>query len=404
MINKSWDKLTEEDIKLLVNDAVPESHTLDYKEDLPNESPKSELDFLFDVAAFANASGGDLIFGIKERRDEGKPTAIPEGFAKLKMRGTLDEAKRRLESLIRSGISPTLTIGINHFDNLPEGPVIVVRVPSSWSAPHMVTRYSKDYLKPQFYKRHNGGNHPMEIGEIRAAFTLSESRIEKLRRFRDERLALIKAQDDSVPLICGPGARGIAHVMPVNLFDPTTSVDISKLENRKWESLPAFNLMRLRSNYFNFDGYLIQDHNPETRKPFAYVQIFRGGAIEAVRVLSDCKYIDNNFELNTIRQVIDYLKIFRDLNVPTPVFIMLSLLGVKEYPLIPPPSISYLGRRNNIDRELLPLPECMIDDFDVPIESALRPAFNALYQAAGMPRSFNYDDGGNWIGQEIDFK
>ena len=49
MINKSWDKLTEEDIKLLVNDAVPESHTLDYKEDLPNESPKSELDFLFDV-------------------------------------------------------------------------------------------------------------------------------------------------------------------------------------------------------------------------------------------------------------------------------------------------------------------------------------------------------------------
>lgn len=404
MIKKSWDKLTADDINQLVDDAVPEDHTLDYKEELPNESPKSELDFLCDVAAFANASGGDLIFGIREKRDEGKPTATPEGFAKLRMRGTLDEVKRRLESLIRSGISPTLTVQINHFDDLPEGAAILVRVPASWSAPHMVTCYNKNYLKPQFYKRHNGGNHPMDIGEIRAAFTLSESRIEKLRRFRDKRLELIKSQHDSVPHVYGAGARMILHILPVNLFDPATSVDISKLESRQWVVSPAFPYCNRRDRYFNFDGYFIQDFPPENRESVAYVQIFRGGAIESVRVLSDYQYIGNTFEVNTIRQVKDFLKIIVALDVPPPIFIMLTLLGVKGYPLHLSPKISYKVVSRKIDREILPLPECMIDDFGVPIENAIRQAFNALYQAAGMSRSFNYDEGGKWVGEDIGFK
>jgi len=81
---------------------------------------------------------------------------------------------------------------------------------------------------------------------------------------------------------------------------------------------------------------------------------------------------------------------------------MVSLLGVKGYPVIPPPNISYRGLQEHIDRDLLALPECVIDDFDLPIEGVLRPAFNTLYQTAGMPYSFNYDEDGNWIGGDID--
>jgi hypothetical protein len=404
MISKSWEKITEEDIRRLVSDAVPESHTLDYKEELPNESAKSELDFLFDVAAFANASGGDLIFGVKERRDEGRPTAIPECYAKLRMRGTLDETKRRLESLIRSGISPTLSPKINHFDNLPEGPVIVVRVPASWSAPHMITRYSKEDLKPQFYKRHNGGNHPMTIDEIRAAFTLSENRIEKLRRFRNERLTAISTNANPQLAIDGVGAKRIIHILPVNLFDPSTNVDITELENRQWGPSPAFEYRKLRFAQFNFDGYLIRDIHTRSEKLFAYVQIFRGGAIEAVDRVREEKYIDNLFELNTIRRVKDLLKILRELGTPSTLFLMISLFDVKGYPLILPPNTNYQGAQENIDRDLLVLPECVIDDFDFPIEKALRPAFDTLYQTAGMPRSFNYNEEGDWIRENIAFE
>jgi hypothetical protein len=156
--------------------------------------------------------------------------------------------------------------------------------------------------------------------------------------------------------------------------------------------------------HFNFDGYLIQDFNPDIQRPFAYVQVFRTGAIESVKIISDYQYIDNNFEINTIRQVKDLLKILIDLEVAPPVVVMLSLFGVVGYPLILPPNARYSGHHNDLNRELLPLPECMLEDFDTPIEVALRPAFDTLYQSAGMPRSFNYDEHGNWVGGEIGFE
>jgi predicted HTH transcriptional regulator len=134
MINKSWSRLAKEDIERLVSDCVPESHTLDYKQALPDESPKSKVDFLVDVSAMANASGGDLVFGITEHRVEGKPTSIPNGYANLKIK-SLDESKRRLESLIREGIEPALSVKIVHFDGLPEGPVILLRVSPSGGCP-----------------------------------------------------------------------------------------------------------------------------------------------------------------------------------------------------------------------------------------------------------------------------
>jgi hypothetical protein len=402
MIAKAWSKITEEDIRRLVEDEVPESESLDYKQELPNESPKSELDFLCDIAAFANASGGDLIYGVTEKREEGRPTAIPSGFAKLRMRGTLDETKRRLQSLVRSGISPPPCIKIDDFENLPEGPVIIIRVPPSWTAPHMVSRYSKDNLRPQFYRRHNAGNHPMDITEIRAAFNLSESYVDKIRHFRDERVSMIMRQDQTVPVLLGPPARRIIHLLPLKPVDSAT-VEISRLHGRAWGPSPAFPETRFRTHQFNFDGYLIQDFNPSTHKPYAYTQIFRNGGIESVRILGDYKYIDNSFEVIRIREVRDYLDLMHELEVPLPIFAMIRLIGVNSYPLLLPPKISYQGTSNDIDRDDLPLSECIFDDYDSPVENILRPAFNSLYQTAGIFGSLNYDNDGKWIGDDIAF-
>jgi hypothetical protein len=209
---------------------------------------------------------------------------------------------------------------------------------------------------------------------------------------------LIAAQDDSVPKITIPLAKIVLHLLPVATFDLTAAVNISMLETYQWGPSSAFprSPAYRRSPYFNFEGYLIQDFALSS-KLTSYVQIFRSGAIESVRILGDEKYIDNNFEILTIRRVRDYLKIQQDLEIQTPVIAMLSLLGVKDYPLIAPPD-ARIEPPKEIDRELLPLPECVIDDFGVSIASALRPAFDALYQAAGAPRSSNYDENGDWIG------
>jgi hypothetical protein len=399
MINKAWEKITKEDIERLVAEGVSESNTLDYKQELPNDSPQSRLDFLCDVAAFANASGGDLVFGIREKREEGRPTAVPEGFEKLKPRGTWDETKRMLESTIRTGIEPTLPVKINHFEGLPEGPVLVVRVPPSWAAPHMVTRYGKDYLKPQFYMRHNGGNHPMDMDEIRAAFILHGGRIERLRQFREERLRLITNQDELVPTVSGPGPRYILHLLPISTFEPSAVVEISQLENRQWGPSAAFPQSRWRGTDFNFEGYLIRDFNRNGAEVSSYVQIFRSGAIEAVKVLANAGFVDNTFEQAVIRRVRDYLNVQRELEVRTPVFVMLTLLGVQGVSLIGPPNAP--SPPNNFDRVLLPLPECVVDDFEAPVADVMRPAFDALYQAAGSPRSASYDESRNWIGGDL---
>ena len=78
MISKSFSEIEAADITYLVHEAVPEGRTLEYKETLPSNSDNDKKEFLADVSAFANAAGGDLIYGISEQRDEnGRPTGIP---------------------------------------------------------------------------------------------------------------------------------------------------------------------------------------------------------------------------------------------------------------------------------------------------------------------------------------
>jgi hypothetical protein len=398
MINKLWNQSTIQDIANLVADGVPESHTLDYKQELPNDSPRSKLDFLADVAAFANSSGGDLKLGIEEKREEGKPTAVPAGFVKLRISGTWDEAKRRLEDLIRAGIEPRVSVKIDHFDGLPEGPVLVVRVPPSYAAPHMVSLYTKEHLRPQFYKRHNGGNHPMDVGEIRWAFTQSETRIERVRRFREDRLAKINAQDPQVPLVAG-GARYVLQLLPVSAFEPAASVDIAKLEGRGHDLVSGLRCGNF-SSHFNFEGFLFNCYaRGDSADLAAYVQVFRNGAIETGKALVNGSYIGNDVEPAIIGRVKTLLNLQRELGVEPPIFVMLSFLGVRGCPVIPPPHAQGVNSGRDIDLDFLPLPECAVLEFETPVERFLRPAFDALYQSAGMPRSYNYDENGEWIGR-----
>jgi len=79
MIGKNIDRITEEDLQSLV-DGVVERKTLDYKQALPGNSDEDKVKFLADVSSFANASGGDLLYGIVEDRDTGLPEKL-EGFA-----------------------------------------------------------------------------------------------------------------------------------------------------------------------------------------------------------------------------------------------------------------------------------------------------------------------------------
>ncbi len=49
-----------------------------------------------------------------------------------------------------------------------------------------------------------------------------------------------------------------------------------------------------------------------------------------------------------------------------------------------------------IDRPVLVLPDVLIEDYTVNVPTALRPIFDAVWNATGFDRSFNYDEAGNW--------
>src|SRR5260221_10933430 len=66
---KPIEQITSADLEQLVTNGVGESRTLEYKEALPGGADQDKRQFLADVS-FANAIGGDLVYGARESRDQ----------------------------------------------------------------------------------------------------------------------------------------------------------------------------------------------------------------------------------------------------------------------------------------------------------------------------------------------
>lgn len=128
MIPGSLDAIDAAALQRLVLNGVPESRTIEYKRDLPD--PKSKREFLADVTSFANANGGDLLYGIEAPR--GSPVAI----ASIAIRDP-DAELRRWEDIIQSGVEPRLPGLRLRWVPTDDGQgVMVIRVPSSPIGPH----------------------------------------------------------------------------------------------------------------------------------------------------------------------------------------------------------------------------------------------------------------------------
>ena len=97
-------------IASLLTNQVREGRTLDYKDRLLIDDREKKKELLADVTAFANAAGGDIIYGIQERRDNSKPTGIPESVSGL---GNINRDAVLLRLGGRPRISPDLSL--DHF-------------------------------------------------------------------------------------------------------------------------------------------------------------------------------------------------------------------------------------------------------------------------------------------------
>lgn len=182
-----FDRIGPSDVLKLLSDGINELKTLDYKRQQVGPKDPDKKEFFADVSSFANASGGDLIFGVEEA--EGAPTKIV-GLGPI----DTDAEILRLENMLRSGIEPRIHgIQTEPIDVPGHGLVMVMRIPRSWASPHMLKESGR------FFSRTSRGKYPLDVQEIRSAFLLSENISDRVRKFRMDRIGKIIADETPVP-------------------------------------------------------------------------------------------------------------------------------------------------------------------------------------------------------------
>jgi hypothetical protein len=163
--DRSIDQISEAEWHELITTGTREQQRLEFKATLRLSvdkalSDKEKLEMLLDVSSLANAVGGYLVYGVK---DDGNDRT--GGYSGL----TRDEAKR-IETTIDELCVTYITERIEglevRFREIEQHFLVIVKVPASSKAPHMVTFSNVT----SFYIRHDDHKRRMTIGEIRSAF------------------------------------------------------------------------------------------------------------------------------------------------------------------------------------------------------------------------------------------
>ena len=379
------------DLLSLVANAEAESRVIEYKLILPGKIDSDKKEFLADVSSFANAAGGDIVYGMEARK------GVPIQLIGLQL-DNVDAEKLTLEEVIRNGIAPRIvgySIEVVPVDGTKVA--IVIRIPNSFARPHMVTFKNSS----RFYSRNSGGKYQLDVSELRSAFSVSVTFAERARQFRIDRLARLVAQEGPVKLKRPPIA--MLHLVPATAFDAGSTVDISPLLGQS-DRLCPMKSHNYHSPRYNFDGLLASDVSH--RAAVSYVQLFRNGIIEAT--LSDLNDDDelerkllatNWLEEGLIEALPIYIGAQRDVGVQAPIFLMITLSGVLGYVLSVKASLRHRFNQVPIDRDQLNVPELLLEDLTKDSAEVLRPVFDAIWNAAAWPRCLNYDQNGNWTGR-----
>lgn len=302
----------------------------------------------------------------------------------------------RLEQIARGGLEPRISgLRLKAIPLTAGGHAILLRVPRSWNPPHRVVAQGSN----RFFVRHSAGVHEPDVEELRTLFSESASALDQARQFRAERLEAIRSGIGQRPLVSG--GRIILHILPVASLSGAVAVDVEQVR-QQYRAFPPIGSTGMTPSY-NYHGFINERGGDENH---GYTQIFRNGALEAtkaniIRERDDCLFIPGLFLERQIFEVFSqYIIGLRDVGVPPPLIIMLTFEGVLR--------VHYVVGSNVYDEigpplpeDVLTLPECVLEDYgeDIDHHRAVRPAFDALWNSIGYPRSRFFNDQGLWIGE-----
>ena len=93
-----FENIGEPHLHELVQSGARERRRLEFKQQLPARDDAAKNEFRADVSSFANAGGGDLVYGVQD--EDGVAVKITP------LDGDADAEIRRLESMLRDGLEP----------------------------------------------------------------------------------------------------------------------------------------------------------------------------------------------------------------------------------------------------------------------------------------------------------
>jgi hypothetical protein len=391
MLNKPIDQITEDDLDYLIKNECAEGRDLDYKLELHLDTSDQKKEFLADVTSFANTIGGRLIIGIREE----KGVAVEVVGQEI---DNIDGFKLRIENLMREGIKPRLSGVLIHPIPLKSGKFVVIfRLSQSWVSPHIVTLGKSS----RFYARSSAGKYLMDYVEIKNAFLEAESIYEKANEFRASRIARIVAND--TPVKMPNTAKTMLHIIPFHSLSGGVSLDSNEIILHD-ESFPPLGDCQSRGGTYNLDGCLFyKGAYIGEKKADGYCQVFRNGCVEGVDAFTlkpegESRYIPSvAFEKEILETLHKYLSGLKTLDVLQPYLVILTLVGVKGYMMA---TRKYSRSRGNpiIDREIVPPPGVVFHEEHYDIGEKMRPIFDTIWNASGLPASMNYGQDGKWKG------
>ena len=384
MIPRAFEKISEADLQNLIDNAVAEGRTIEYKQALPGGTDAEKKEFLADMSSFANTSGGDLIFGISE--DKGVPVQVV-GIGST----DTDLEVRRFDSIIASGLEPRIRYNSRIIETEAALKVLVLRIEKSWSGPHRVIFKGHD----KFYGRNVAGKYPLDVNELRVAFTLSSTVTKRIRAFRTDRIIALSNNETPVPFTQDP--KLVLHCIPIESFGSNRQCDILKFHGNPLALVPK-NLSYL-DRRLNLEGLVAFSAG---KPAHWYTQLYRNGVIEAVDGSVLAQEHNNQKLIPSIayeERIFSYLPVcFRaleEVGCSAPIVVALTLINVRGLRMGVDAHGFEIGYP--IEANTLILPETVVEDFSMPVGKVLKPMFDIVWNACGYPSSKNFDSEGNWI-------
>ena len=193
--------IREIDVRRLLESGLEEHLQLEYKSALYEDNDRGRREFLLDFCMFANASGGILLIGVPERRDEqGQPTGAPDPAGALGLEVPNPEAVlNAYDARVMEAIEERMPLEAASIDVGQGRRLLAIRVPNSASKPHSVRHQGHIY----FPSRRERQRYHLTVREIKELVMRTTSRLQQAEEMLESSFLGVARAGDPPYLIIG---------------------------------------------------------------------------------------------------------------------------------------------------------------------------------------------------------